>query len=53
MELETHAVIDRELGYLGPEELAAIQSNVEEIGKMLNGLIHALKSRGNLLKPNP
>jgi four helix bundle protein len=45
MELETHAMIARQLGYLGLEDFATLQSNVEEIGKMLNGLIQALRAR--------
>jgi four helix bundle protein len=45
MELETHALIAHELGYLGNEMLASLQQEVQDIGKMLNGLIHALRSR--------
>ncbi|HXJ95509.1 MAG TPA: hypothetical protein VMT20_21920 [Terriglobia bacterium] len=45
MELETHALIAHEPGYLGGEMLAVLQHEVEAIGKMLNGLIHALRGR--------
>jgi four helix bundle protein len=39
MELETHMIITQKLRYLSQEQLGAIQKEVEEIGKMLNGLI--------------
>lgn len=45
MELETHAIIAQKLGYLTQEQFEAVQGHVEEIGKMLNGLIQSLKGR--------
>ena len=45
MELETHSVIARRLGYLTEDQFAALQAGVEEIGKMLNGLVQALKGK--------
>ena len=45
MELETHMIITQKLRYLSQEQLGAIQKEVEEIGKMLNGLIQSLRGR--------
>lgn len=55
MELETYSLIAAELGYLSREQLATLQNSVEELGKMLNGLIQALRSRAKALgsKPSP
>lgn len=57
MELETHAIIARQLQYLNDEHLSHIQARVEEIGKMLNGLIQSLRARAPRVSgpalPNP
>ena len=45
LELETHLMVSRNLGYLNAVQLEAAQTRIEEIGKMLNGLIHSLRSR--------
>jgi hypothetical protein len=45
MELETHLIVARNLQFLKPEEFGADPRQVEDIGKMLNRLISALKSR--------
>lgn len=45
MELETHGVVAQQLGYLSKEQFASLEGGVEEIGKMLNGLIQALKAK--------
>ena len=45
MELETHLIVGRNLIYLTQDELRVASKEIEEIGKMLNGLIGALKSR--------
>ena len=45
LELETHLIVSRNLGYLNEAQLAATQSRIEEIGKMLNSLIQSLRSR--------
>jgi len=45
VELETHLIVSRDLGYLNAAQLEAAQSRIEEIGKMLNGLIQSLRSR--------
>ena len=41
-ELETHLIISKEIGYLYNKHLLEIQ----EIQKMLNGLINSLKNKG-------
>ena len=45
MELETHLMIGCNLTYLTQDELSVASNAIEEIGKMLNGLIGILKSR--------
>jgi len=52
MEVETHAIISRHLHYLGQEQLVALQRQIEEVGKMLNGLIQSLRVLHAPL-PNP
>jgi four helix bundle protein len=44
-ELETHMIVACNLHLMSPEKLGNASREVEEIGKMLNGLIGALKSR--------
>lgn len=44
MELETHGIISASLGYLPREEFAGLKQQVDEIGRMLNGLIHTLRN---------
>jgi four helix bundle protein len=44
MELETHCIIARKLSYLSSEQLDAMQTGIEEVGKMLNGLIQSLRA---------
>jgi four helix bundle protein len=53
MELETHAIIARELTFLSQDQLTAIQNEVLEIGKMLNSLIQALRRKHATLVPGP
>ncbi len=43
-ELETHTIIALKLQYLAKQDFETVQKQVEEIGKMLNGLIRALKA---------
>jgi hypothetical protein len=45
MELETHLIVGCNLHFLKPDELGIASKEIEEIGRMLNGLIGALKSR--------
>lgn len=55
MELETHAIIGQQLRYISPEQLNALQRQIEEVGKMLNGLIQSLRKTRQLqsVGPNP
>ena len=43
LELETQILIARELGYISRAELERLLASSEEIGKMLNGLVHAIR----------
>jgi four helix bundle protein len=45
MELETHFMVGSKLDFLTQDELRTASQEIEESGKMLNGLIRALKSR--------
>jgi four helix bundle protein len=45
MELETHLIIANELGYLVAERLSVLRSETGQLGRMLNGLINALRAR--------
>ena len=45
MELETHPIVGCNLSMLSAEELGSLSLQVEDIGKMLNRLIAALKTR--------
>ena len=45
LELETHMIVSRNLGYIRQADLETAQRNIGEIGKMLNSLIHSLRSR--------
>jgi four helix bundle protein len=43
METETHLIVSQKLGYVSQEDLQLMQARIEEIGKMLNGLIQSLR----------
>jgi len=43
-ELETHFEISRRLGYLTPEVLADVQGRLDEVGRLLGGLIRKLRA---------
>ncbi|MDH2207303.1 four helix bundle protein [Empedobacter sp. GD03644] len=45
MELDTQLIIARNLIYINEEEFIQLISKLEEIGKMLNGLINYRKSK--------
>jgi len=53
MELETHAIIGQRLRYLSQEQLTAVQEQIEEVGKMLNGLIRSLRRVRLTAAPTP
>jgi len=44
MELETHAIIARQLHYLSEEQFRDLQTQGQEVGRMLNGLVQSLRS---------
>lgn len=47
MELETQLIISEKLTYLTSEQQAALSKSIEQIGRMLNGLIKSLgRKRG-------
>jgi len=43
MELETHSIVAQGLGFMSQDQLKQTAGRIEEIGRMLNGLIQALK----------
>jgi four helix bundle protein len=45
MEAETHLIVACNLHFLSDAALAPFSKEIEEIGKMLNALIGALKAR--------
>ncbi len=45
LELETHLIIAQKLNYLKEEQLKGLRTQTGQIGRMLNGLIHALRGR--------
>jgi len=46
MEVETQVVIARELGYLDPQRSEELLDMTAEVGRILNGLLSSLASRG-------
>lgn len=42
-ELETQLMISKDIGYLSKEFFVKVNSDLSEVGKMLNGLINSLK----------
>jgi len=45
MDVETHLIVSCNLDLISSDALGAASNEIEEIGKLLNGLIGALKSR--------
>ena len=45
MELETHLIVSRDLHFVEHDDLSAVLPRIEDIGKMLNRLITALRNR--------
>jgi len=43
MEVETHIIISRGLAFLTEQQSEDVQTQIQEIGRMLNGLIQALR----------
>jgi len=46
LELETHLVISQKLNYVKEEQFEDLKMQTRRIGRMLNGLIQALRARG-------
>jgi four helix bundle protein len=44
LELDTHLEIALRLGYITPNQHATIQSQIHEVGRLLNGLLRSLTS---------
>ena len=44
MEVETQAIIARQLQFLTDQDFESIEHQNEEVGRMLNGLIHSLRT---------
>ena len=42
MELETHLILARRLGYIQEDQLSTLQQEVETLGKRINSLIQSL-----------
>ena len=53
MELETHLQISARLNYLGHHRLAELLNQTSEIGRMLSGLISAMREKRTIQTPNP
>jgi four helix bundle protein len=45
LELETHLIVSRNLGFLKQIDLEKLQRRLDEVGRMLNSLIRSLRSR--------
>lgn len=45
VELDTHLIVSKELGYLDKIESARIETAISDVGKMLNRLIKALDAK--------
>lgn len=44
MEMESQLVVGQKLGYLSEKGLHDFQTSIEEVGRMLNGLVRSLRS---------
>lgn len=53
LEVETHLVIAQRLQYLKQSQMVGLEAETTSIGRMLNGLIHALRARGVPPTPDP
>ena len=51
LELETHLTIAERLQYLKQSQAVGLEAETTSIGRMLNGLIQALRARGLSLTP--
>ncbi len=46
-EVETHLELAKRLGYAKPSRAEELQDQAAEVGRMINGLVKALKTRSN------
>ena len=46
-ELETHLIISKNINFITNEELEIIQVRIEEIGRIIQGLIKSIKNSNN------
>lgn len=46
-ELHTHVTVSSRLGYMDSETSASLNDHIENVGKMLHGLISSLRDRGS------
>ena len=55
MEVETHVIISRGLNFLTERQSGDVQTQIQEVGRMLNGLIQALRKAHQpaTAAPNP
>ena len=53
MELLSHFAVAHELEYLNETDLQAIETDIDNVGKMLNGLITSLRTSVRSEDPNP
>ena len=44
-ELETQIMLSKDLGYIKPEEVETLQQDIEEVERMLKGLIKSLQNK--------
>jgi len=51
LELETHLIIAQRLQYLKQSQIVGLETATASIGRMLNGLIQALRARRVALTP--
>jgi len=48
MELDTHLELACRVGYLSDEQHQAIQKDLNEVGRLLNGLMRSIKKRSGI-----
>lgn len=48
LELDTHLELALRLGYLTKQQHVAIQTRVDEVGRLLNGLLRSLRSKSSI-----
>ena len=48
MELDTHLEVACRVGYINDEQHRAIQQDLNEVGRLLNGLMRSIKSKSDI-----